>query len=151
MCISSCDCRWCFIITDITVSLSSIMRQMVAFEVFLQEDEFFSETDGDVSFRNKERLLCMKFPSDWCKYKHLSKNSCSLSADGLVTPSVKVRPHLYTNANEACGTKANANEYQKVACSASVPLIIRWLPEWMYVHISTIANLFFFEVPTPDG
>ncbi len=34
---------------------------------------------------------------------------------------------------------------------ASVPLVIHWLTEWMYVHISTIANVFFFKVPTLDG
>ncbi len=33
---------------------------------------------------------------------------------------------------------------------ASIPLVIRWLHEWMYVHITMIMNLFFFEVPTPD-
>ncbi len=33
---------------------------------------------------------------------------------------------------------------------ASVPLVIRWLPEWVYIHISMIANIFFFEVLTPD-
>ncbi len=34
---------------------------------------------------------------------------------------------------------------------ASVPLVIRWLPERVYIHISMIANVFFFEVPTPYG
>ncbi len=34
---------------------------------------------------------------------------------------------------------------------ASVPLVIYRLPEWVYVQISMIENVFFFEVPTPDG
>ncbi len=29
---------------------------------------------------------------------------------------LKVCPHLYANANETCGTKANQNECQKVVC-----------------------------------
>ncbi len=32
--------------------------------------------------------------------------------------SLKVRPHLYTDANKECGTEANENDCQKVACSA---------------------------------
>ncbi len=31
---------------------------------------------------------------------------------------IEVRPHLYVNVNKACEIEANANECQKVACSA---------------------------------
>ncbi len=33
---------------------------------------------------------------------------------------------------------------------ASIPLVTRWLYEWLYVHITMIMNLFFFKVRTPD-
>ncbi len=79
----------------------------------------------------------------------------------------KERPHLYANANKACGTEANANKCQKVACSAfatpskrsagyslaaRMGLVFQKIvgSGEVYVHISMIANVFFFEVPTPD-
>ncbi len=44
---------------------------------------------------------------------------------------LKARPHLYGNAIKACETEANANECQKVACSAFAAqtneLAFRWL------------------------
>ncbi len=38
---------------------------------------------------------------------------------------VKVCPHLYANANEACGTEANQNKCQKVVCLAFAYLNVR--------------------------
>ncbi len=37
----------------------------------------------------------------------------------VASPSLKVCPHLYANANGACGTEANPNKCQKVVCLAS--------------------------------
>ncbi len=45
----------------------------------------------------------------------------------------KARPHLYANANKACGTEANANECQKVACSAFVTQANEQEFRWLFV------------------
>ncbi len=82
---------------------------------------------------------------------------------------LKLGPYLYTNANKASGTAANPNE-----CPESGLFGIRPGSKWgsvslvfvmyliyhgfilpfqrgkIYVHVSTIANVFFFEVPTPN-
>ncbi len=47
--------------------------------------------------------------------------------------------------------KSCLSSVRRTSEQASIPLVIHWLPEWVYVHISMIANVFFFEVPTPDG
>ncbi len=46
---------------------------------------------------------------------------------------VKVRPHLYANANKACGTEANANDCQKVACSAFTAQANEQVFCWLFI------------------
>ncbi len=66
---------------------------------------------------------------------------------------LKAHPHLYTNANKACGTEANANECQKVACLAFATQaneeVFRWsfcwLPEWMYIHHYDYKRIFLWS------
>ncbi len=47
--------------------------------------------------------------------------------------TVKAHPHLYANANKACGTKANANECQKVAYSAFAAQANEQAFHWSFV------------------
>ncbi len=59
----------------------------------------------------------------WCRFKvH------------IILPIVKVCPHLYANANEACGTNTESSLFG--VC--------------LLKHTSSVANIFFFEVPTPN-
>ncbi len=46
---------------------------------------------------------------------------------------IKARPHLYANTNAACGTEANANECQKVACSAFAAQANEQAFRWLFV------------------
>ncbi len=46
---------------------------------------------------------------------------------------LKARPHLYANANKACRTEANANECQKVACSAFTTQANEQAFYWLFV------------------
>ncbi len=54
----------------------------------------------------------------------------------------KPGPHLYANANEACGTEANSNECSVHAKSGLFGIRL-------IKHTPSIVNIFFFEVPTP--
>ncbi len=49
---------------------------------------------------------------------------------------LKARLHLYANANKACGTKMNANECQKVACSAFATQANKQAFCWLFVGCS---------------
>ncbi len=46
---------------------------------------------------------------------------------------VKARPHLYANANKACGTEVNVNECQKVACSVFATQANKQAFRWLFV------------------
>ncbi len=54
------------------------------------------------------------------KNGHVSQNFFHIFSKNVASfeTIVKIRPHLYANTNEACGTEANPNECQKVFCLA---------------------------------
>ncbi len=50
-----------------------------------------------------------------------------------VVRGLKAHPHLYTNVNEACGTEANANECQNVACSVFAAQANEQEFHWLFI------------------
>ncbi len=57
---------------------------------------------------------------------------------------IKPGPHQYANANETCGTAAYLNKCPILAKSCLFGIrLVKCSP--------SIANVFFFEVPTPNG
>ncbi len=59
---------------------------------------------------------------------------------------LKACPHLYANANKACGMGANANECQKVACSAFGTQVNEQAFRWLFIgcpneYMSTSVQL----------
>ncbi len=91
--------------------------------------------------RGLHRLPCLKYWNG--KVDSLSEGAdCQPEGVDLKPRSifVKVCPHLYTNTNEVYRTEANPNDCQK------------WLFGIRLVkRTASIANVFFFEVPTPNG
>ncbi len=69
----------------------------------------------------KTQLLEDTLHSDWHPYDEA--HVCILMA----------HPHLYANANKACGTEANAKECQKVACSAFTAQANEQAFHWSFV------------------
>ncbi len=71
-----------------------------------------------------------------------------------VLTALKGRPHLYTKANKACGTEANANECQKVACSAFAAQVnkqaFHWLPQCQSPCVQRIATLAALKYSIPS-
>ncbi len=122
---------------SVPIRLFSVFKSKITFKLRLH-------------LRANAKLGMQKWEKCWCGLVAHSIHLCGECSMNSQMLSFKARPHLYTNVNKACGTEANANECH-TSERASVPLVVCWLPKWVYIHISMIANVFFFWVPTPDG
>ncbi len=105
-----------------------------------KHDHFF-ENKTLLHIRFAFRLLhCNAYKSDHFQlvlrvnYRKTIVNFESLTSlwHGLYT-TFKVHSHLYANANTACGTEANANKCQKVACSAFSTQANEEVFRWLFV------------------
>ncbi len=56
--------------------------------------------------------------------------------------SVKTHPHPYANANKACRTEVNANECQKVACSAFAAQANEQVFHWLFISCSNECTMY---------
>ncbi len=61
---------------------------------------------------------------------------CLMECTKTSDETVKAHPHLYVNANKACRTEGNANECQKVACSAFAAQANEQVFRWSFVGCS---------------
>ncbi len=68
--------------------------------------------------------------SVWSKMVLHNLNVLGINLSGFC---IKAHPHLYANANKACGTEANANKCQKDACSAFAAQVNKQAFCWLFV------------------
>ncbi len=91
-------------------------------EIFCKSGSIFGGAYGDSRMPNwphRHRTIFRRI-AKVTKVATKSYPSALFSIIGTKLSCVKARPHLYANANKACEPEVNANECQKVACSAFV-------------------------------